>query len=296
MAIERKWATVRATPLTADSTSKGVVTVADTVGFKTKQAVYLLANGQAPAQFQVQEVSSSTTLVLGPINPAQVGRQFFSDLSAYTVLSNAVIGASEQDKTANPPEKDHYAAVYESDPILADRVIFVDPYGQYYGEGNPLPIAFDGTIAIGSVEIKGSTGNILEPNADGSINVNIVPSTSTTDNVVISRYGEANAAASGATVQVTTYTVPPNKVSILQKVEMSGENIAKFQILLNGNPISTLRTYFGGELNAIADFTTGQDNGLVLKAGDIVSLTAVHNRPYAADFEGRIQIYQVTLM
>lgn len=291
--IERKWLAVIATPLSSDGTTLGVVTVLDTAGFFTKQSVALASFAAPSKQFQVQEVISKTQLVLGPIGP-KVGRQNFSDVSAWLVADGAALAASEQDKGANPPDKDHYSAIYASDPIVADRVIFVDQYGKYFGEGNPLPIAFDGTIVLGDVQIKYGD-NVLKVNADGSINVNIVPSTSTGDNLVRNLYGEANAVVSGSTTQIISYTVPVGKVSIIQKVECSGENIAKYQLLVNGTPIATLRTYFGGELNTTFDFITGQDNGYVVNAGDVVSVTTLHNRPFLGDFEARIQVYQVTL-
>lgn len=292
--IERKWLAVTATPLIADGSAIGIVTVADTAGFYTKQSVYLASSTIPAKQFQVQEVISPTQLVLGPPNPSKVGRENFADVSAYLALDGAALAAPEQDKKANPPDKDHYSAIYASDPIVADRVIFVDQYGKYYGEGNPLPIAFDGTISIGNVEIHYGD-NVLKVNSDGSINVTIVPSTDTTDAQVINRYGEANAVISGATTQIASYTVPMGKVSILQKVECSGENVAKFQVLVNGVAQATQRTYWGSGFNLLFDFTTGQDNGFVLAAGDVVSVTVLYNRPYVGDFEARIQIYQVTL-
>lgn len=292
MALERKWLAVTATTLTADGSSVGTVTLTDTAGFRTKQLVFLASSAVQPAQFQVQEVLSKTQLVLGPIGP-KVGRQNFSDVSAYLIADGASLGAPEQNKN-NIPDKDHYAAIYESDPVVADRVILVDQYGNFYGEGNALPIIFDGTVAVGDVEIKYGD-NILKVNSDGSINVNIVASTSTGDNLVLSRYAEANQVVSGSTTQINTYTVPPGKVSLIQKIEISGENIAKFQVLINGVVQGTRRTYFGSALNTTFDFTTGQDNGFVINAGDVLSVTVLHDRPYLADFEARIQVYQVTL-
>jgi hypothetical protein len=60
-------------------------------------------------------------------------------------------------------------------PVMADRVIDVDPYGNPYGPNNPYPVSFDGTISIGDVTVVGTAPNHypLEPNADGSINVDL---------------------------------------------------------------------------------------------------------------------------
>ena len=290
--IERKWLAVTATPLIANGTTIGIVTVQDTAGFRTKQSVFLLSSTLGQKQYQVQEVLSPTQLVLGPMG-SKVGRQNFADVSAFLISDNAALGAAEQDKAANPPDKDHYSAIYESDPVVADRVILVDQFGRLFGNGNPLPISFDGTVSIGDVEIKDG-GNVLKVNPDGSINVNITPSVGGT-NVVRNKFNSINAVMANMATTLVTYTVPTGKTSIVQRAAVSGENIAKYTLLINGNPQATLRTYFGGELNGYFEFTTGQDNGLVVTAGDVISIEVIHGRPQLANFEGRIQIYEVAL-
>ena len=58
-------------------------------------------------------------------------------------------------------------------PVSADRVVPVDPHGNFYNGNNPLPVAFDGTISIGDVTVVGTAPNHypLEPNSDGSLNI-----------------------------------------------------------------------------------------------------------------------------
>lgn len=142
MALERKWLAVAPQAFTLDGTSLGVVTIADTAGFYTKQSVAVSSDDQQTRQLQVQEVLSSTQLVLGSIGP-KVGTTNFVDMSGYLVSDNSEILAPSQNKN-NIPDKDHYAAVYEADPIVADRVIFVDKYGRFYDQNNPLPIGSAG--------------------------------------------------------------------------------------------------------------------------------------------------------
>ena len=138
MATERKWASVPPTPFTANGTAKGVITLADTAGFKTKQAVFLKSNTQPFLELQVKRVLSKTVLIVGP-NDNRIATWTPSDISAYTTADAATIGAAEQDKN-NIPEKDHYAAVYESDPTVADRTVDVDKYGNFYDSANPKPV------------------------------------------------------------------------------------------------------------------------------------------------------------
>jgi hypothetical protein len=138
MAVEKKWLAVTATPLTANGTSLGIVTIADTAGFKVKGTAFLAANTLPVIQVQVQRVISPTQMIVGPIGSTPAPNNF-TDVSAYTVALNATIGFPEQDKN-NIPDKDHYIAVYEGDPTVADRVIPVDQYGQKYTRANTFPV------------------------------------------------------------------------------------------------------------------------------------------------------------
>lgn len=137
MAMERFRAAFLVTPLTSNGTALGVITVADTAGLYVKQVVELKSNTKQPAQFQVQEVLSNTQFVIGPVGP-KVGHQNFSDASSYLLTDIATISAPQQ-KKSEIPDKDHYLAVYESDPIVADRVVAVDKYGRFYDTDNPMP-------------------------------------------------------------------------------------------------------------------------------------------------------------
>lgn len=168
MALEKKWNAVPPQALTVDGNTFGYAVVADTAGFKTKQAAYLKNSANQTLAVQVKRVLSSTTLIVGAIDQ-KIASWTPLDISAWTIASGAVIGAEEQDKIANPTDGDHYKAIYESDPIVADRVISVDKYGQFYDKNNPVPVIFDGTIAIGEVEVIGPSGHLLDPNTDGSV-------------------------------------------------------------------------------------------------------------------------------
>lgn len=139
MALERKWDGVPARSFTADGSAFGHVTVEDTIGFYVKQSVALKSNTLPnPIAMQVKRVISPTQLIVGMIdNNIPSWRPV--DISAYTLASGASISAEEQKKN-EIPDKDHYAAIYEADPIVADRVIEVDPYGRKYTHDNPYPV------------------------------------------------------------------------------------------------------------------------------------------------------------
>jgi hypothetical protein len=50
---------------------------------------------------------------------------------------------------------------------------------------------------------------------------------------------------------------------------------------------------FGGDLTGEFNFTTGNDSGYLLSAGDVVSVQVYNSRPMAATFEARIQVLQI---
>lgn len=110
----------------------------------------------------------------------------------------------------------------------------------------------------------------------------------------INQYNEVLSVVSGITTTIVTYTVPALKQNVLERVSVSGENIALYTVLINGSTIDVQRTYFGGALNTQFEFMSTANLGTILNAGDIVSVTVLHNRPSSANFEGRIQMTEIS--
>lgn len=109
----------------------------------------------------------------------------------------------------------------------------------------------------------------------------------------INQYNQALSVVSGITTLIVTYTVPLLQTNTLERISVSGENIALYTVLVNGIPIDTQRTYFGGELNAQFEFMSTANLGFILNAGDIVTVNVLHTRPTSANFEGRIQMTEL---
>ncbi len=291
MAVEKKWLAVSAKPFTSDGTQFGVITVTDTAGFKVKQLVFIAANTKPILQAQVKRVISSTQLIVGPVDNKVAINDFF-DVSTYTVALSASIAAPEQDKAVLIPDKDHYQAVYEADPTVADRVVLVDQYGNIFGVSNPLPIAFDGTIEIGSVSVVDSDGDQLDVNPDGSINVNIV--SGVTNNPIKNTYAEALAVAAGVETTIVSYVVPLIITKgILQRVSVSGNNVGRYRVFVNGSVVDTRRTYYGGSFNEYFEYSTSASDGMPLNPGDTVVIKILHDRIYVGDFQARIQVLEI---
>lgn len=289
MALEKNLNAVPPVLLTADGTAHGVCTIVSTCGFYVKQQVTLQGPLLPPLTLEVKRVVNYTTLWLGIKGPQMTHNV---DLSAYTVAAGAFIFAEEQSKAAIPQEVRDFAS-YVQEPVNAWRGQAVDCIGNPYGPDNPLPVAIDGDITIGVVEVKGTNGNIIEPNPDGSLNVNII-SVPTAGNVVKNIYNEANAVVSGATTVLVQYTVPMGLTdAVLERISVSGENIAKFTVFVNGTQIDTRRTFYGSSLSEYFEFTTGSSEGFVLSPGDILAVKVLHTSPYVGDFEGRIQVLEI---
>ena len=287
MALEKKWNLVPPQPFIADGGEFGLITLASAHGFKTKQSAYLTATGLPNLPVQIKVVFP-TSVVVGAIDNKIPGTPL--NISAYTVALNAAIGAQIQDKNRIGID-DINTAVYEADPTVAIRGVAVDQYGNFYDDNNPLPVAIEGSISISTVEVKGTNGNYIEPNPDGSINV--IVESGVTANPVINTYNQVSV-ASGATVQIVTYTVPGGKTAILQRGAVSGENIGRYDIFINGAIQDTVRTMFGGDLTQMFDFTDGIGFGLPLIAGDIVKIQVNNPRPYSANYNARIQILLIS--
>jgi hypothetical protein len=299
--LEKRLAAVAPQLFTANGDANGNIIIATDACllFKVKQKVFVAATGQPLLNLEIKEISNGTIQV-GPIGNAglpagangppskqAVPKSILlrTNLTSYTVASGANIFADEQGR----PKIDFgeaQRAMFEEEPAVAMRSILVDDCGDKYNSTNPLPVAFDGTISIGEVEIKGSpSGVLLDVNSDGSINVNVVNSTPTSTPGVSVFYQEVSSVASGATTPIITFTTLSPGFRMF-KIDVSGDNFATYTVLLNGVTIFTKRTWYGefNETFSFEDFT----NGLKLNTGDVVVVNVLHNRPFTGNFEATI--------
>lgn len=131
--------------------------------------------------------------------------------------------------------------------------------------------------------------DLLQVNPDGSINVQLVDDDPNDE--IVNPYAEVLNVADGVPTDLLTYTVPGD-VAFAQmiRIEASGENIAEYQLLLNGDEIGLKRSWWGGNLNIEFAFFSPKDVGYKLAAGDVILLRVTHYRPAAvAKFEARLQ-------
>ncbi len=153
MANERNWAQVSIANITADGDANGFISVADTFGFYVKQQVCLKTTSIPLTQFEVKEVLSKTVLRLGA---SKTKITDFANLSAFTVAAGSQILAFRQEMPLID-QKDITNALYAREPIVANRMIQVDKYGNFVdfsssGAGltndelraSPVPVSVEG--------------------------------------------------------------------------------------------------------------------------------------------------------
>lgn len=136
-----------------------------------------------------------------------------------------------------------------------------------------------------SVRIGDGT-DLLEINSDGSIPVVIVEGP---DEDHLNEFNEIAAIASGVETDLITYTVPVGMDLFLSRIDVSGENIARYEIYIDTDLVARKRTWFGQGLNDTFDFSQSGKRGLEISAGKVIKVKVLHDRPFTSTHEARIQ-------
>ena len=124
----------------------------------------------------------------------------------------------------------------------------------------------------------------------GEINLVSLPSDGET---LVNTFNEISSVIKDTLTTIVTYTAPVGKVSFLQYATAGGDNIATYQVEINGTVESKRRTYFGAPLTTDFQFYSTAEAGIELSVGDVVRIRVEHGRPTVGDFEGNIQILEI---
>ena len=193
---------------------------------------------------------------------------------------------------------------------LAADVNIHDASGNPYTPANPLPVVIEDAnlnVTLGAVRITAcdndpklgdihssvrisDCANDLKINPDGSINVIIEPTPASGAENITVVYNETAIVASGVSTNIINYSVPVGPTLAIDRVLVSGENIARYDILVNGIYIATQRTCFGSDLSRTIEFIGSDGSGYQLNAGDVVTVVVLHTRPYTAIFEATLEL------
>jgi len=132
----------------------------------------------------------------------------------------------------------------------------------------------------------------LEINPDGSINVNIV-NTLVTPEVVKPIFNKITNLVDSIRTSVVSHTAAIGKETYLQFISVSGNNIADYELEINGSVIDERNTYFGGPLSEQFDFASYSESGMLITPGEKIEVFVTHYRTEVGDFTSRIQILEI---
>ena len=85
------------------------------------------------------------------------------------------------------------------------------------------------------------------------------------------------------------YLVPIGKFDGILRVDVSGQNTAVYDIIINGAPAMKIRTSYFNTFSATEVFGNGPSDALTLNPGDEIKVRVTNLGAGASDFESRIQ-------
>lgn len=154
-------------------------------------------------------------------------------------------------------------------------------------DGTTLYSTLDALVYLDFLEgLKDYQGFGLSSTVIGSkqaLDINIVGGSSDSGDISYN-YNEISSVTGSALTTLLTYNSSGEEK--LQKVDVSGTNIAEFTVVINSLTVDKKRTYFGGNLNGVFEF----NNGINLQSGDVIEITVIHFRPSLGDFNARLQL------
>ena len=322
---EKRFFAIPPQALTANGTVDGTITIGSTYCWKVGQIVTVVSTTVSPRRLKIKAVLSETTLKVGEINTPIYKFSNVSDLltanSAMIELIDDSINSGSQASNRRPVIDLHeiQRQVYEEEPTVALRSHMVDWLGRSYSTSNPIPVQLsDGSINIGTVNAElevqlshqdnvpdagdvadsvriGDGTEIVQVNPDGSINVVTVPGSPIPPSTIVPKsiYTEISSVSTSSITTIQTYTVPVAKIATLERVSVSGTNIATYTVEVNSIVRDKKRTYFGGSLDKTFEFDTQSGSSIVLAAGNTVVVKVIHARPTVGDFNAKIEVIEI---
>lgn len=301
---EKKFYTIPDVQLISNGTVDGLVTIPSTFQYKVGMVISLFSTTQSSRRLKIKRVISETQMHVGE-EKTKISE--YVDLSTFLVADIATIRYVEQQRPGIDL-LEIQKQVYEEEPTVALRNHLVDWLGRSYDKSNPMPVQLsDGSINIGTVNADlevslshrnndpdagdiadsvriGDGQNELEINSDGSINtVSVLAPGASLKSI----FNEVSSVATSMSTAILTYTVPVGVLSAaLDTIDVSGTNIATYQIEVNSSTVDKKRTYFGSSLNITFEF----NKSIVLTTGQTLTVKVEHSRPDMGDFNARVLV------
>lgn len=143
----------------------------------------------------------------------------------------------------------------------------------------------DSVLVYGTTNAQTTgTPQVLLVNPDGSINVN---TNATPAKTVFNVFNSISSVPNGVLTTILSYTVPVGKTDYLSQIQCSGDNMAQYEIYINGVYSASQRTSLQA-FNALFNFSTDSEIGLSLPSGTVVLVQVIQNRPSLGNYEARI--------
>lgn len=128
----------------------------------------------------------------------------------------------------------------------------------------------------GTIPTNGGTGVVLQPNG-----------------IVQSIFSEIMSVATGSSATILSYTVPSGQDNYLLGVEVSGTNVATYDILIDGTAFARTRTYFSGPFMGQIHVGSSLIDAYKLVTGQVITILVTNFRPDPGDFEARLSYIEV---
>jgi len=132
----------------------------------------------------------------------------------------------------------------------------------------------------------------LAINPDGSINANIV-NTSVEPELIKNYFNRITNLSNNSLTNLIQHITPADKKSYLQRIHVGGQNVAAYEVFVNGVQKDEGRTYFGGQLCKEFNFDGYSENGYEIDPSTAILVKVIHFRPFVSDFHGRIQMLEL---
>ena len=160
--------------------------------------------------------------------------------------------------TPSPTQQTQQQTAVHSGNVTAADVSLHDANGNPYTTSNPIPVYIS----------------------------NVAPSGSSADHFL---FNEVTSVANNVQTTILTYTVPVGFNYNLIRFTYDGDNIAKYEIYVNGDILDRAHTYFGAALSGEFNFSIFQEKGVFFPPGTIFEVKVTHFRPSLGIFSSRIQ-------
>lgn len=234
----------------------------------------------------VNVISATSTVSL-------VAQNYYSEVSGVssgvtqTVLSYSVPVGKIQNISSISASGTNIAvfAVYINTVLVAKK-------RTYFGDSLGVEFIF------GSSGYSVSAGDLIEVKATSTRGIasdyeaELVYADVTSISSVKEYFNEISGAAAAVSNTILSYTAPAVTNIHLVSIDVSGDQIAQYDVELNSSTISRRRTYFGSSLNDVINFETTGTVGLKLLPGDTILVKATHSRATVGSFCCRLVVVE----